>query len=272
MLQDIINKIEAENYLASSVMKQSGLKPCVCIINANISDEPSLRYIRNKVKKLESEGIGVELVQLKEDCTVGDIEAAIHANANDDTVTSIILQLPLKKEHKKYEKKLLCKIPLEKDIDRLNPFWFYDKDPNNLPLTAYGIFRMLEDIISNCDRKKVLFYGNGETTNRRLFPFVFDKGIVDTAIINSKTSENEVERLIDWADIIIAATGIPEILDCSGKIVISPTIAKTENGFRGDLKEECRHLNETHSVIGAIGKLTVSELIRRAYMDCGGVK
>jgi 5,10-methylene-tetrahydrofolate dehydrogenase/methenyl tetrahydrofolate cyclohydrolase len=78
--------------------------------------------------------------------------------------------------------------------------------------------------------------------------------------------------MIEWADIIVSSTGIPNILECEGKFVISPTICKTEEGFRGDLRHDLREVNKVHKILGGIGKLTTSALLRRAYEDVENIK
>ena len=267
MLQERIELVEQQNYEAATKLREAGLKPCVAIINANIEDEPSQRYIRNKIKKLEENGIATELIQIGKGGTLGDIVESIHRCNYDSTITSIILQLPLADKFKKWEKKLIEMIESEKDIDRLRSEWYYCDSFTDLPLTAEGMYRTLLGV-EGIGNKKILFYGNGVTTNRRLYLFLFNAGFGDCRIINSKTPTKSKNELIEWADVIVAATGIPESLACEGKIVISPTIAKTEDGFRSDLIHKLRDKNEVHNVIGGIGKLTVSTLVRRSYTDC----
>lgn len=264
MLQEIIDKLEEKNIKEVNDSADEK-KAYVAVVCSNPEDEPSERYVKNKCKKMESHGIHSEVVNVNTD---KELTNEIERLNNDERVTAIIVQAPLGKNITLSSQKVFDLVRPEKDIDRLNSCFYYDKEPENLPLTALGIYRLIEEILKkeniNDEKTKVLFYGNGLTTNKRLFLKMFDEGVTDCRIINSKTPKHSKDELIKWADIIVSSTGIPEVLKCNGKIVISPTITKTKEGFRSDLEHNHRNYNKVHNVLGGIGKLTTSNLLRRA--------
>lgn len=263
MLQKNIDLISEKNEMVSQLYKDEGVKkPFVAIVSTNPFDEPSERYMRNKVIKLESKGCEAQVYSAENNKDLVDLITNLNQHAD---VTSIIIQAPFGDKITMETQDVFDLVDPKKDIDRLHSKWYYDKKETNLPLTALGIYRLIQKQFSR--GKKILFYGNGLTTNKRLYLKMFDEGTHDCRIANSKTPNDSIKELIEWADIIVSATGIPEILECEGKHVISPTIAKTENGFRGDLKHELRDKNHVHNVLGGIGKLTTSMLVRRAYED-----
>ncbi|MGL4998367.1 MAG: tetrahydrofolate dehydrogenase/cyclohydrolase catalytic domain-containing protein, partial [Cetobacterium sp.] len=229
----------------------------------NPDDEPSERYIRNKRKKMLDNGIESILVECKDDMS---LRREIIKQNNTFYVTSIILQLPLGKGVLGDKQTYLDLVDEKKDIDRLHSKWFYNVDYNNLPLTAKGIYEILNEL--KTEGKNLLFIGNGPTVNQRLFLKMFSEGKYDCRITNSKTPEKSTKELIEWSDVIIASTGIAEWIDCKGKYIISPTINKGENGdIRSELKSDLRDSNNVHKIIGGIGKLTTSALLKRAYED-----
>lgn len=269
MIQKIINELE-ETFLsvAKAYKENYKLEPCIAIINTNTDDEPSQRYIRNKRKKCEEYGIKTTL---HEPTNMEELYSTIsNLNANKQ-ITSIIIQYPFAKWVDIPQQRVFDLISQEKDIDRLHSCWYYDKDVHNLPLTAFGIYKIIETLFFENKLKfqdKILFNGNGITTNKRLFLKMFDEGRFDCRIINSKTPKHSVRELTHWAHLIVSGVGKKDSLDIEGKYVICPSIIKNEDGtFSSDLKDEQRDKNITHKVIGGIGKLTTSSLLMRAFED-----
>lgn len=266
MIQHLINEIYEENLEQISKLENDrSIKQPYIVILSTTNDEPSQRYIMNKMKKCKEHGIKAEV---KYPTNLESLKWMIEIANHDPKVTGIIAQFPLAKYVEKPQEIFDLINPI-KDIDRLNSKFYYDKDASNLPLTSEGLEKLLLKVSSKFpyECKRVLFLGNGMTTNKRLFLHMFDKGQFDCRIANSKTPKHSVKELIEWSDIIVSGIGKENSLECKGKIVISPSIIKTEEGFRSDLKEELRTANLTHKVIGSIGKLTTSNLILRAYKD-----
>lgn len=265
MLQKLIDNEEernlqkVKNYIAICEEKF----PKVAIVKTNPNDEPSERYTRIKKAKMEDNKINACICIAESN---DELIKIVNELNQDDTITGIIIQAPFGPGITMKAQDVFDLVNPKKDIDRLHSKWYYDRDENNLPLTALGMYKILKNFEKE-EKMNLLFYGNGLTTNKRLFLKMFDEGKLDCRIANSKTPEYSVDELVEWSDIIVASTGIPEVLECSGKYIISPTIAKTENGMRSDLKHNCRECNKVHNILGGIGKLTTSELLVRAYED-----
>lgn len=271
-IQKIIDRIYSDNIgKTEKYQKEGKLKPKVAIIMTS-DNEASKIYVNSKTKKQKEYGIDNVIVYFDSNLIGEELEIELRAKIkelnNDETITSIILQLPLHKSIVGKTQEMLNLISHKKDVDRLSSIWSFCKESKNLPLTAFGIYKVIEKLSKTNHIGKVLFLGNGITTNRSLFPFMFNEGKFECSIVNSKTSGMTKEKLIKQAELIIAATGIPESLECIGKYIISPTIAKTENGHKSDLKDYYRRFNNVHKVLNGIGKLTVSEMLLRSYEDC----
>ena len=269
MLNEIIKRLEQENLSISKAMRSIyKLEPHIAIVNTNLSDEPTQRYIKNKIKKCEEYGIKTSVHKPK---NMEELLELISNLNNNKKVTSIIIQYPFADWVTRSNQEIFDLVYPSKDIDRLNSCWYYNNKKENLPLTAEGIKDIIEELYfmkKIKEQEKILFVGNGITTNRRLFLNMFDKGMFDCRIVNSKTPKQSVKELIHWSHIIISAIGKKNSIDVEGKIVICPSIIKNEDGtFSSDLIDEKREKNITNNVLGTIGKLTVSKLICRAYKD-----
>lgn len=265
MLQKLIDNEEernlqkVRNYMAICEEKI----PRVAIVKTNLKDAPSELYTRIKKEKMENHAIVPHIYEVENQDDLIELIGILNKTEN---ISGIIIQYPFGPGITMKTQDVFDLVDPKKDIDRLHSKWYYDRDENNLPLTALGMYKILKNFEKK-EKMNLLFYGNGLTTNKRLYLKMLDEGKFDCRIVNSKTPEHSVDELVEWSDIIIAATGIPEVLECSGKYIISPTIAKTENGMRSDLKHNCRECNEVHKISGGIGKLTTSELLVRAYED-----
>lgn len=271
MIQEKINQVyEGMKKELEELKNNSKVKPCIAIINTNKDDEPSQRYIRNKCKKCNENGIETIIYEPQERTELFELLYNLNHNSK---ITSIIIQYPFANWLRKYnqDQQVFDIINPEKDIDRLHSKWYYDKDIENLPLTAYAIRRVL-NLIDSKKENRILFYGNGITTNKRLFLQMFDEGKFDCRIINSKTPEHSKKELIHWSDIIVSGIGKKDSLECIHKTIICPSIIKNEDGtFSSDLKDELRTENDINSVIGSIGKLTTTALMIRAYKQANSL-
>lgn len=271
MLQRIIDNLEEVNYSileAYQVLLCTSVKPRLAIINTNRDDEPTQRYIRNKKKKCEHFGIAVDVF---EPTSMDELTTLISKLNKDTAFTSIIMQYPFANWVTATVQETFDLVDPRKDVDRLHSCWYYNEKSSNLPLTSLGILKIIEELQRKKKIKegcKILFNGNGVTTNKRLFLKMFNDGVFDCRIVNSKTPKKSVQELIDWADIIVSGVGKKDSLLCKGKIVICPTILKvSEKTFVSDLCFGLRKDNITHKVIGGIGKLTTSNLLCRIYYD-----
>ncbi len=270
VIEETIDEIEKELQSLIKELKSSCKKqPYIAIVNTNPDDEPSQRYIRNKVKKCADNGIRTSVHK------VNDMEELksllMYLNLNKD-VTSIIIQYPFAKWVNVPDQEIFDLVNPKKDIDKLNSCWYYTDSPRNLPLTSAAmseiLIRLQEKGVLK-EKDKILFHGNGVTTNRRLFLYLFNEGLFDCRIVNSKTPKESVKELIEWSHLIVSGVGKKDTLDCEGKLVICPSIIKNEDGtFSSDLIDSKRDKNVTHKVIGSIGKLTTNILIVQAYAEC----
>lgn len=138
-----------------------------------------------------------------------------------------------------------------------------------MPITAYGIFKILERLRNKKATLNVCLIGNGLTVNSHLQAFLLKHKNYNVAVVTRSLEETNswYSNFISNADVIVSATGIPEFLDSYkfyGKLIISPTIVKNKkNEFCSDVSAFLKDKVDTNHVLGGIGKLTTSELLVR---------
>lgn len=243
-------------------------KPKLVIIRAN-NDEPSERYIRNKVKRCEEVGIISEIIRYTENVTQLEIKNKIEELNSDEEVCGILLQLPL---YPHLEAKEL--------LDEICPY----KDPDCL--TSYNIGKLLkgESYVESCTPfgciELLKFYGielkgkdclvinDSAIVGRPLSQLLLKERA--TATIAHKETKNLKEKIRN-ADVIFTATGCLRLLNADdfreGQVVIDISINVNEFGkLEGDIdKRDYDKLNEKgvhySPVPGSVGVTTVISLI-----------
>lgn len=189
---------------------------------------------------------------------------------NDDSVVGIILTQPYFNRDDKYYFNLINR---DKNIDMLGLDDYTDF--NTLPTTSYIINEMIMYIcmILNISHLNITLIGNGLTVNGALSKYLVNESrhnitLVDRDIINN---EELYKLIIKDSDLIVSATGQGELLNLDefkGKIILSPTITKIDNEYVSDVSRNIRDYLITNDVKGSIGKLVITELMKRFLKKC----
>lgn len=174
-------------------------------------DDASEVYIRNKVKTCEKVGIDCRVIRCDYPITYLTLSVVIKTLVNDDSVTGVILQLPLPDPLKQYERKLLDLIPYDKDVDGLSSdsvgrLW--TGKPCITPATPTGILRLLPEDLSG---KDVTIINRSDLIGKPLTKLLLDRNATVT-VCHSKT-----RFLLDPirnTDIIITGVGKAGYFDC----------------------------------------------------------
>ncbi len=155
------------------------------------------RYVRNKIKDLESVGIKVKLIAKPEYITQEDLEHLVY-KLNYSDYTGFIVQLPLPKHLD--EKAIRNMINPDKDIDGFAP------TTKVFPCTPQGIITYLEDQNYDFNNKNAVVIGRSALVGRPIAGMLLDRNC-NVSVIHSKTSEANKNYLLSNADLIICATG-----------------------------------------------------------------
>lgn len=243
-------------------------KPKVATILVGDSEE-SKSYISKKMNEISNLNGEHELISMDKDVSTLDVINKIKELTIDDSVTGIIVQLPLPK-HINTERVLQC-IPVHKDVDGFSDHWNMQTFRNNeiiTPCTPQGIIELLEYEYKSLEGYRVLVIGRGQTVGKPIMQMLSNRNAT-VLQLHSKTKESIKDHILAFnPDIIISAVGADGIIKYEDvcnienlKFIIDCGIKRKDGKSRGDiLKEDYPKFDESKikytPVIGGIGPVT----------------
>ena len=232
---------------------------------------PSQIYVRNKEKSANEVGLKSEVIKYTDNVEEKTVLNKIQELNRDDTVSGILVQLPLPKHIDK--QKVIETITPDKDVDGFHPMNVgnlssgYD---SSVPCTPLGCYLLIKKIEPNLSGKKAVVVGRSNLNGKPMTQLLLKENCTVT-ITHSKTSDLKGECL--KGDIIVAAVGIPELVkgDWVKKdaIVIDVGINKTEKGIVGDVAfdEVSKVAKALTPVPGGVGPMTIACLLKNT-IEC----
>ena len=232
---------------------------------------PSQIYVRNKEKSANEVGLKSDVIKYPDNVEEKTVLNKIQELNKDDTVSGILVQLPLPKHIDK--QKVIETITPEKDVDGFHPMNVgnlssgYD---SSVPCTPLGCYLLIKKIEPNLSGKKAVVVGRSNLNGKPMAQLLLKENCTVT-ITHSKTSDLKGECL--KGDIIVAAVGIPELVkgDWVKKdaIVIDVGINKTEKGIVGDVAfdEVSKVAKALTPVPGGVGPMTIACLLKNT-IEC----
>ncbi|KKS89467.1 MAG: Bifunctional protein FolD [Microgenomates group bacterium GW2011_GWC1_43_11] len=284
---EMLQKLQAE----VSQLKHKGVTPTLAVIL--VGDNPeSMSYVRQKQKTADSIHVEVRVIRYPQTVSQAIINKTIEQCNNDSHIHGIIIQRPLP-EHLQ-DPQLLNSIDPSKDVDGFVPGSKF-----NVPV-ALATEKILEQIykfqilndesmqqLNNPLRLKpiseasetmkqfflwlkkqhVVVIGRGETGGKPIAEYLIQQGC-NVSVVHSQTSEEEKQRVLKNADIIISCVGkksivTPDIIK-KGVILISIGISKGDDGIlHGDYEEdEIKHIASFYTPTpGGVGPVNVACLM-----------
>jgi len=232
---------------------------------------PSQIYVRNKEKSANEVGLKSEVIKYPDTVEEKTVLEKIKELNNDETVSGILVQLPLPKHIDK--QKVIETIAPSKDVDGFHPMNVGNLSSgyeSSVPCTPLGCYLMIKKIDPNLSGKKAVVVGRSNLNGKPMTQLLLKENCTVT-ITHSRTKDLKAECL--EADIIVAAVGIPELVkgDWVKKdaIVIDVGINKTENGLVGDVAfdEVSKVARALTPVPGGVGPMTIACLLKNT-IDC----
>ena len=232
---------------------------------------PSQIYVRNKEKSANEVGLKSEVIRYPDTIEQKVVLEKIKELNKDDSVSGILVQLPLPKHIDK--QKVIQTIDPSKDVDGFHPMNVgnlssgYD---SSIPCTPLGCYLLIKKTEPNLNGKKAVVVGRSNLNGKPMTQLLLKENCTVT-ITHSKTKDLKSECL--KADIIVAAVGIPELVkgDWVKKetIVIDVGINKTEKGIVGDVDfdEVSKNAKALTPVPGGVGPMTIACLLKNT-IDC----
>ncbi|MDA9743276.1 bifunctional methylenetetrahydrofolate dehydrogenase/methenyltetrahydrofolate cyclohydrolase [Candidatus Pelagibacter sp.] len=232
---------------------------------------PSQIYVRNKEKSANEVGLKSEVIRYPDSVEEIEVLKKIDELNNDDSVSGILVQLPLPKHIDK--KKVIEAIMPEKDVDGFHPMNVGNLSSgyeSSIPCTPLGCYLLIKKIEPNLNGKKAVIVGRSNLNGKPMTQLLLKENCTVT-ITHSKTKDLKGECL--KGDIIVTAVGIPELVkgDWVKKdaIVIDVGINKTENGLVGDVAfdEVSKVAKALTPVPGGVGPMTIACLLKNT-IEC----
>jgi methylenetetrahydrofolate dehydrogenase (NADP+)/methenyltetrahydrofolate cyclohydrolase len=253
-------------HLKSSTNKVPGL---TVILIGELA--PSKIYVKNKEKSANEVGIKSEIIKYPDSVEEKKVLEKISELNKDDSVSGILVQLPLPKHIDK--KKVIEAILPSKDVDGFHPYNVGNLSSgyeSSIPCTPLGCYLLIKKIEPNLSGKKAVIIGRSNLNGKPMTQLLLKESCTVT-ITHSKTKDLKEECL--KGDIIVAAVGIPELVkgDWVKKdaIVIDVGINKTEKGIVGDVAfdEVSKVAKALTPVPGGVGPMTIACLLKNT-IEC----
>ena len=232
---------------------------------------PSQIYVRNKEKSAKEVGLKSEVIKYPSNVEEKIILNKIDELNKDDTVSGILVQLPLPKHIDK--KKVIETIIPEKDVDGFHPVNVGNLSSgyeSSVPCTPLGCYLLIKKMEQNLSGKKAVVVGRSNLNGKPMTQLLLKENCTVT-ITHSKTKDLKEECL--KGDIVVAAVGIPELVkgDWIKKdaIVIDVGINKTDKGIVGDVAfdEVSKIAKAITPVPGGVGPMTIACLLKNT-VEC----
>ena len=232
---------------------------------------PSQIYVRMKEKAANEVGLKSEVIRYPESVEEKKVLDKINELNKDDSVSGILVQLPLPNHIDK--QKVIETILPSKDVDGFHPMNVGNLSSgyeSSIPCTPLGCYLLIKKIEPNLNGKKAVIVGRSNLNGKPMTQLLLKENCTVT-ITHSKTKDLKGECL--KGDIIVAAVGIPELVkgDWVKKdaIVIDVGINKTDKGIVGDVAfdEVSKVAKALTPVPGGVGPMTIACLLKNT-IEC----
>lgn len=270
--KEIAKKIKEEVKKEVENLKTENIFPKLVAVSAG--ENPASRvYIRQQQKNCEKVGIAYELKQLEDNIDEEKLISFIEQLNQDESVTGIILQLPLPPGID--VRKVQSKISPLKDVEGVNPAnmgWIVYGRPFLAPCTALAVKEIVDYTGVDLYGKEVVMVGHSDIVGKPVALLLVDK-FATVSICHIGTSDKGMlETHVKRAEILIVAVGkanlIPGDWVKEGAIVIDVGINRVGDKIVGDVEFE--KAKEKASLItpvpGGVGSVTTAILLRNTVI------
>ena len=239
-------------------------------------DPASEVYVRNKTRRFRNMNLHSETIRLPEETSQKELLSTIRTLNHDPVFHGILVQLPLPKHIDTDE--VINAITPEKDVDGFHPEnlgRLTAGKPRFIPCTPKGIMRILEHFDIDPSGKHAVVLGRSNIVGRPMSILLSQKQAFSnatTTICHSETSDLRVITM--QADILVAALGVPEMIDDSyikeATAIIDVGINRipdddSEKGYKlvGDVNFEAVQgiAGAITPVPGGVGPMTIAMLV-----------
>ncbi|HEK4382171.1 Methenyltetrahydrofolate cyclohydrolase [Staphylococcus aureus] len=251
-------------------LKEKGFTPKLSVILVG-NDGASQSYVRSKKKAAEKIGMISEIVHLEETATEEEVLNELNRLNNDDSVSGILVQVPLPKQVS--EQKILEAINPEKDVDGFHPInigKLYIDEQTFVPCTPLGIMEILKHADIDLEGKNVVVIGRSHIVGQPVSKLLLQKN-ASVTILHSRSKD--MASYLKDADVIVSAVGKPGLVTKDvvkeGAVIIDVGNTPDENGkLKGDVDYDA--VKEIAGAItpvpGGVGPLTITMVLNNTLL------
>ena len=232
---------------------------------------PSQIYVKNKEKNAKEVGINSDVIRYAKDVSEQEVLKKIKELNNNESVSGILVQLPLPRQINK--EKIINAIKPLKDVDGFHPINVGNLSSGynaTVPCTPLGCLLLIKKIEPNLSGKHAVIIGRSNLNGKPMAQLLLKENCTVT-IVHSKTKDIKKECL--KADILVAAVGVPNLVKSDwvkkDSIVIDVGINKVGDKIIGDVefetvKEKAKAITP---VPGGVGPMTIVCLLKNT-IEC----
>ncbi|PNM85963.1 bifunctional methylenetetrahydrofolate dehydrogenase/methenyltetrahydrofolate cyclohydrolase [Staphylococcus aureus] len=251
-------------------LKEKGFTPKLSVILVG-NDSASQSYVRSKKKAAEKIGMISEIVHLEETATEEEVLNELNRLNNDDSVSGILVQVPLPKQVS--EQKILEAINPEKDVDGFHPInigKLYIDEQTFVPCTPLGIMEILKHADIDLEGKNAVVIGRSHIVGQPVSKLLLQKN-ASVTILHSRSKD--MASYLKDADVIVSAVGKPGLVTKDvvkeGAVIIDVGNTPDENGkLKGDVDYDA--VKEIAGAItpvpGGVGPLTITMVLNNTLL------
>jgi len=270
----VADEIRAELSESIDALADADVTPGLATVLMS-DDGASDTYVSMKQRACEEVGINGIHVEIDADAPAQELYDTIDDLNDDPEVHGILVQMPVP-DHVD-EREVINRIDPAKDVDGFHPEnvgKLVAGYPRFKPCTPHGVQKLLESADVDPDGKDVVIVGRSNIVGKPLANLLIQKaegGNATVTVCHSRT--DDLAAKTREADIVVAACGVPELVDgemlSEGTVVIDVGVnrvdADTEKGYElvGDVEFESAKENASAitPVPGGVGPMTIAMLL-----------
>ncbi len=279
---EVADRIRGELSESIDDLSDRGITPGLATVLMS-EDPASETYVSMKRQACDDVGITSFHRELDPSAPADELFDTISELNEDPSVHGILVQMPVPDHVDRW--RVLTEIDPAKDVDGFHPMnvgRLVAGYPRYRPCTPHGILKLLMDADADPEGKDVVIVGRSDIVGKPMANMLIQKaegGNATVTVCHSRT--DDLGAKTRQADIVIAAVGVPELVDGSmlseGVVVIDVGVnrvdADNEKGYKlvGDVdfesaKEKARAITP---VPGGVGPMTITMLLYNTVKAAG---
>jgi len=232
---------------------------------------PSQIYVKNKEKNSKEVGITSEVIKYSKEVKELEVLEKIEELNNSDSVSGILVQLPLPAHIRK--EKIINAIKPSKDVDGFHPINVGNLSSGYkaiVPCTPLGCLLLIKKVEKNLTGKHAVIIGRSNLNGKPMAQLLLKEDCT-VSIVHSKTKDLKSE--CQKADILVAAVGVANLVKGDwvkkDSIIIDVGINKVGDKIVGDVDYEQvkDKVKAITPVPGGVGPMTIACLLKNT-LEC----